>query len=57
MPDDERIADLLASADSFECQECHWQGRNSDLLRVLNEDGSIALACPNCQQDHWIFPA
>jgi len=56
MPDENQIAPILASDEAFEYQECHWQGRNYDLLRALNDDGSVALVCPNCEQDHWVFP-
>ena len=57
MPDEDQIAAILASDEAFECQECHWEGRSYDLLRVLNDDGSVALVCPNCEQDRWLFPA
>jgi NAD-dependent SIR2 family protein deacetylase len=57
VPDEERIAAILGSPDAFECQECHWEGRNCDLLRAANDDGSVDLVCPNCDQAHYIFPA
>jgi hypothetical protein len=41
----------------FECQECHWKGMRSALSRFENEDGSIELACPSCDQALLIFPA
>jgi hypothetical protein len=30
MADEDRISTILASDEAFECQECHWQGRNFD---------------------------
>jgi hypothetical protein len=50
------FARVLTSSEPFECQECHWQGSRSELRRVANEDGSIELLCPSCEQAHWIFP-
>jgi hypothetical protein len=54
---EERIRDVLASSEPFECQECLWQGRRSGLIRAENKDGSTELLCPACEQSHWIFPA
>jgi hypothetical protein len=56
VPDEHLIADVLASEEPFECQECHWQGKQRDLVRVENDDGSVEIACPRCEQAHWIFP-
>jgi hypothetical protein len=38
VPDEQRIADVLASEEPFECQECHWQGQQRELVRVENDD-------------------
>jgi hypothetical protein len=56
VPDEHLIADVLSSEEPFECQECHWQGKQRDLMRVENDDGSVEIACPRCEQAHWIFP-
>lgn len=56
VPDEQRIAEVLASEEPLECQECHWQGPQRELVRVQNDDGSVELACPRCEQAHWIFP-
>jgi predicted RNA-binding Zn-ribbon protein involved in translation (DUF1610 family) len=57
MPDEEAISVILTSDEPFECQECHWEGRRSDLSRAPSPDGSVELDCPRCGQAHWIFPA
>jgi len=38
----------------FQCQECHWRGKSSELIRVPNDDGSLELQCPQCKQAHFI---
>jgi hypothetical protein len=55
--DEKQIEAVLASNEPFECQECHWRGRRSELIRVADDDGSVELLCPQCDQAHWIFPA
>ena len=49
-------ATRLTSDEPFECQEYHWQGRQRDLVRATNDDGSVELLCPRCEQAHWSFP-
>jgi hypothetical protein len=56
VPDERSIEAVLASDEPFDCQECHWQGRRLDLVRIDNDDGSTELLCPSCEQAHWIFP-
>jgi predicted RNA-binding Zn-ribbon protein involved in translation (DUF1610 family) len=57
VPDAEQIEAILASGEPFECQECHWHGRRSELTRVVDDDGSVELLCPQCDQAYWVFPA
>jgi hypothetical protein len=49
-----QIRAVLASRESFECQECHWRGSQSELTRAENAGGT-ELACPSCGQAHWFF--
>jgi predicted RNA-binding Zn-ribbon protein involved in translation (DUF1610 family) len=56
VPDERLIANVLFSEESFECEECHWQGPQRELVRVTNDDGSVEIECPGCGQTHWIFP-
>ena len=56
MPDEQPIAAILTSDTPFECQECHWEGPQRELERVDSDDGSVEIACPQCEQAHWIFP-
>jgi NAD-dependent SIR2 family protein deacetylase len=50
------IQNVLGAHHAFECHECHWAGRTSDLRRETDARGGTELVCPNCGQARYIFP-
>jgi len=54
--DEERISEVLTSDEAFECQECHWRGRQRDLVRATNDDGSVELPMSGVPASALVLP-